>query len=86
MSEKLPKLKEPELTHSEPSRVPDETQANPQEHQPTEIELPGFAPPSAAGEVGRLGKYRIQKELGRGGIGRFTLPLMSDCNAKSPSR
>jgi serine/threonine protein kinase/WD40 repeat protein len=30
---------------------------------------PKFGPPSAAGEVGTLGPYRVLKELGRGGMG-----------------
>lgn len=30
---------------------------------------PGFAPPTAEGDVGRLGKYRVMKALGRGGMG-----------------
>lgn len=32
-------------------------------------DAPAFAPPAVAGEVGRLGKYRLRKLFGRGGMG-----------------
>jgi eukaryotic-like serine/threonine-protein kinase len=73
MSEKSTRLKEPELTHSAPSRVPDETHDNTQEDKPTAVELPGFATPKVEGEIGLLGKYRIQKLLGHGGMGAVYL-------------
>ncbi|MFO0804581.1 MAG: serine/threonine-protein kinase [Gemmataceae bacterium] len=55
-----------------------------------------FAPPSEPGEIGRFGKYRIQKQLGHGGMGavymafderlrrRIALKLMLEALAKNP--
>jgi tetratricopeptide (TPR) repeat protein len=37
--------------------------------EPPRAALPFLEPPSAAGELGRLGPYRIVAELGRGGMG-----------------
>ena len=37
------------------------------------VDLPRFSPPAVPGEVGTLGKYRIVKELGRGGMGAVYL-------------
>ena len=36
---------------------------------PDDSTMPRLAPAAAPGELGRFGKYRIQKELGRGGMG-----------------
>lgn len=40
---------------------------------PANVEMPQFDPPKKAGEIGVLGKYRILKELGRGGMGGIFL-------------
>lgn len=37
--------------------------------EPTSAGTPAFGPPVEPGEVGKLGPYRIVKELGRGGMG-----------------
>lgn len=37
------------------------------------VEMPAFGPPKKTGEIGTLGKYRILKELGRGGMGGIYL-------------
>ena len=47
-----------------------------QQHSPTDADapaMPRFAPATVEGELGRLGKYRIAKELGRGGMGAVYL-------------
>ena len=40
---------------------------------PDDAAMPRLAPATVPGELGRFGKYRIQKELGRGGMGAVHL-------------
>ncbi len=62
---------------SAPSSVPTDATVPPApaQEQPTLSGAPAvsehalLAPPQAAGELGRLGSYRVLKELGRGGMG-----------------
>jgi serine/threonine protein kinase/Leucine-rich repeat (LRR) protein len=51
----------------------DETLTRPATMNLIDAEMPRFAGPSHDGEIGRLGRYRIQKELGRGGMGAVYL-------------
>ena len=62
----------PDTEISSPSSAPsaaDETIAARIASNPGIPAAPGFGPPAAPNEVGRLGPYRIVKELGRGGMG-----------------
>src|SRR4051812_38001998 len=63
-----------------PSSVPEASAASSNDetisaaHPPGgDVEMPRFAAATNAGELGRLGKYRIQRELGRGGMGAVYL-------------
>ncbi|QDU18392.1 serine/threonine-protein kinase [Urbifossiella limnaea] len=50
-----------------------ETQPSGQPHPPQDATATFLSPPQAADEVGRLGPYRVLKELGRGGMGAVFL-------------
>ncbi len=60
----------PDLASASASNHGDETAASPHSAGDSPpADAPAFAPPAVAGEVGRLGKYRLRKLLGRGGMG-----------------
>ncbi|MBX3400362.1 MAG: DUF1080 domain-containing protein [Gemmataceae bacterium] len=59
----------PESDTNPPATAPDRTQPS---GDGTGIR---FGPPAAPGEIGTLGRFRIKKELGRGGMGAVFLAL-----------
>ena len=44
---------------------------------------PNFAPPERRGEVGQLGRYRVLKKLGQGGMGPSTSATTARWTARS---
>jgi serine/threonine protein kinase/Leucine-rich repeat (LRR) protein len=73
----MPGLREPEpATTNEATKLVGDGENGETLARPVAIgnlDSPRFAAPSHDGDIGRLGKYRIQKELGRGGMGAVYL-------------
>ncbi len=73
MSQKQPVEATVEFLASQHESLPSASEETAAAEPVANSEMPQFAPPTQPGEIGRLGKYRIQKELGRGGMGAVYL-------------
>ena len=73
MSQKQPVEATVEFLASQHESLPSASEETAAAEPVANSEMPQFAPPTVTGELGRLGKYRIQKELGRGGMGAVYL-------------
>ncbi len=73
MSQKQPVEATVEFLASQHESLPSASEETAAVEPVANSEMPQFAPPTVTGEIGRLGKYRIQKELGRGGMGAVYL-------------
>ncbi len=73
MSQKQPIETTVEYLASQHESLPSASEETAAAEPVANSEMPQFAPPTVTGEIGRLGKYRIQKELGRGGMGAVYL-------------
>src|SRR4051812_46566102 len=65
-----------------PTRGENNTVAAPSDAPTQHPPLPTFGPPSAPGEVGTLGPYRVVKQLGQGGMGAVYAAVDTRLNRK----